>query len=158
MVVKRVSGRALHEALENSVSDLHVDGRFMQCSGLHVVADWQQQEGHRILQLSLVQSSFAPPKRIIPSQLYSVVMSSLIAAGFDGYTCFQSLETLVDKETAVTDTGLLLRIFGYDKEGLNDGNTTGIDRARRAIICGRHGLDSLPIVSPTVEAKIQFVT
>jgi UDP-sugar diphosphatase len=158
VVVKRVSGHALHEGLENSVSDLHVDGRFMQCSGLHVVADWQQQEGHRILQLSFVQSSFAPSKQIVPSQIYTVVMSSFIAAGFDGYTCFQSVETLVDKETAVTDTGLLLQIFGYDKGGLNDGNTSGIDRARRAIVCGMHGLDNLPIVSPIIEGRIRFVT
>ncbi|KAF7161052.1 hypothetical protein CNMCM5623_006729 [Aspergillus felis] len=158
LVVKRVSGHALYGALENSVSDLHVDGRFMQCSGLHIVADWQQQEGHRILQLSLMQSPSMPAKRIVPSQIYTVVMSSFIAAGFDGYTCFQSAETLVDKETAVTDTGILLQIFGYDKEGLNDGDTTGIDRARRAIVCGMHGLDNLPIVSPVVEGRIRFVT
>ncbi|GFF49434.1 hypothetical protein IFM58399_08553 [Aspergillus lentulus] len=158
VVVKRVSGHALHEALENSVSDLHVDGRFMQCSGLHVVADWQQQEGHRILQLSLMQSPFAPSKQIVPSQIYTVAMSSFIAAGFDGYTCFQSVETLVDKETAVTDTGLLLQIFGYEKEGLKDGNTTGIDRARRTLVCGMYELDGLPIVSPTIEGRILFVT
>ncbi|GIJ88231.1 hypothetical protein Asppvi_007149 [Aspergillus pseudoviridinutans] len=158
LVVKRVSGHALHGALENSVSDLHVDGRFMQCSGLHIVADWQQQEGRRILQLSLMQSPSMPAKQIVPSQIYTVVTSSFIAAGFDGYTCFQSAETLVDKETALTDTGLLLQIFGYDKEGLNDGDTTGIDRARRAIVCGMHGLDNLPIVSPVVEGRIRFVT
>ncbi|GFG05070.1 trifunctional nucleotide phosphoesterase protein YfkN [Aspergillus udagawae] len=156
LLVKQVSGHALHQALENSVSDLHVDGRFMQCSGLHIVADWQQQEGHRILQLSLMQSPSMPAKRILPSQIYTVVMSSFIAAGFDGYTCFQSAETLVDMETAVTDTGLLLQIFGYDKEGLNDGDTTGIDRARRAIVCGMHGLDNLPVVSPVVEGRIRF--
>lgn len=130
----------------------------MQCSGLHVVADWQQQEGHRILQLSLMQSPFAPSKQIVPSQIYTVAMSSFIAAGFDGYTCFQSVETLVDKETAVTDTGLLLQIFGYEKEGLKDGNTTGIDRARRTLVCGMYELDGLPIVSPTIEGRILFVT
>ncbi|RHZ55741.1 bifunctional metallophosphatase/5'-nucleotidase [Aspergillus thermomutatus] len=156
LVVKRVSGHALHAALENSISDLHVDGRFMQCSGLRILADWQHREGHRILHLSLAQTPSAPAKRIVPSQMYTVVMSSFVAAGFDGYTCFQSAETLVDKETAVTDSGLLLQVFGYEKGGLNGGDTTGIDRARRAIVCGKHGLDKLPIVSPIVEARIQL--
>jgi hypothetical protein len=86
-------------------------------------------------------------------------MSSFIAAGFDGYTCFQSAETLVDKETAVTDTALLLQIFGYDRQGSktsNEGDTAGIDRARRAIVCGLHEINKLPIVSPVIEGRIQF--
>ncbi|EAW13545.1 putative UDP-sugar hydrolase [Aspergillus clavatus NRRL 1] len=165
LVVKRVSGRSLHAALETSVSDLHVDGRFMQFAGLRVLADWSREEGRRVLELSLVTSPSAVPEPLVPSQMYTVVMSSFIAAGFDGYTCFLEEKTLVSEEAAVTDSGLLLQIFGHSKEDSNEDNTIAggealtrdIERARRAIIVGTHEPDGLPVVSPSLDGRIKFV-
>lgn len=111
-VVKRIRGSIILAALENSVSDAHTDGRFLQVSGLRVIANWRRPEGNRILEVYYHPVSGLPEK-INPERAYTIATVSFIASGFDGYHCFKDEETLVDAEGAMTDTNLVLQIFGY---------------------------------------------
>ncbi|OAQ97734.1 hypothetical protein LLEC1_00420 [Akanthomyces lecanii] len=160
-VVKRVGGRVLAQALENSVSDAHTDGRFMQLCGLSMRLDWRQPEGSRVDEILFhPQNGRAQPLEM--DRMYTVTMVDFIGSGFDGYTCFRDCETLVDTEGAITDTNLLLEIFkpskdDVDESGVADHHATGIQRARAAIVSGCHTEDALPIVSPVVEGRIRIM-
>ncbi len=160
-VVKRVSGRVLAEALENSVSDAHTDGRFLQLSGLRITMDWGFPEGRRVRKIYFdpSQGSRTP---LESQRMYTVAMVDFIGSGFDGYSCFQDAETLVDAEGGITDTNMLLQIFesggsGEGKEGIADDHRDGVKRARAAIICGYHDADGLPIISPVLEGRIHVI-
>lgn len=94
-------------------------------------------------------------------------MVSFIAAGFDGYTSFKDAETIVGEEGAMTDTGLLLKVLGYEshsegvaigeKKGGGDDVDAGVGKAREAIVVGYDGRDGLPVVGPIVDGRITFV-
>lgn len=160
-VVKRVAGRVLAEALENSVGDSHTDGRFLQLCGLSITFDWARGEGDRVLEIFF----HLPDGASIPleyNRTYTVAMVGFIGSGFDGYTCFKDCETLVDTEGAITDTNMLLEIFKSSKEEngdhpLADHHTEGIQRARKAIIQGYHDKDGLPVVAPVLETRIKII-
>ncbi|KAM3509635.1 hypothetical protein MY11210_006235 [Beauveria gryllotalpidicola] len=158
-VVKRVNGRVLSQALENSVSDAHTDGRFLQLCGLSMKLDWRRPEGSRVSELTFhPRGGKAQPLEL--DRMYTVTMVDFIGSGFDGYTCFRDCETLVDAEGAITDTNMLLEIFKMGKDDSNesrvaDRHAEGIQRARAAVISGYHGDDALPIVSPVVENRIK---
>lgn len=165
LVVKRISGRVLAVALENSVSDAHTDGRFLQLSGLGISVNWSCRQGHRVVGLYYLPSPDAAPQTLHYDQVYTVAMTNFIASGFDGYSCFQIAETLVDVEGAMTDTKLLLEIFGgaFTSRGTVDGDiadkaTAGIFRAREAIIQRWNENDGLPVVGPRLEDRIKFVS
>ena len=162
-VVKRVSGSALRSALENSVSDAHTDGRFLQVSGLRFVASWQRHEGTRVLEAwSLPNGSRQARQKIEDNKTYSIAMVSFIASGFDGYTHFRDEEALIEQEGAMTDTNLMLEIFQHNFPAENmraadDKTTRGIERARQAILVGQGSVDTLPVVAPVVDGRIRFV-
>lgn len=163
-VVKRVSGRVLAEALENSVCDSHTDGRFLQTSGLSMTVDWTSREGKRVRDIVYLSRNSAP-SLVNPETMYTVAMVDFIASGFDGYSCFRTAESLVDAEGAMTDTNLLLQVFespgaeGEDDDGspIVDENTEGIRRAQKAVILRRHPENGLPIISPCVEGRIKVI-
>ncbi|KAJ3492853.1 hypothetical protein NLG97_g5098 [Lecanicillium saksenae] len=159
-VVKRVSGRVLAKALENSVSDAHTDGRFLQLCGLSIVFDWRQPEGLRTSEI-LFHDKIGNSEPLDLDRMYTVTMVDFIGSGYDGYTCFRDCETLVDKEGAITDTNMLLEIFKMGKTSDReleqaDQHAEGIQRARAAIIYGHHGEDGLPIVNPQTEGRIKI--
>jgi 2',3'-cyclic-nucleotide 2'-phosphodiesterase (5'-nucleotidase family) len=159
-VVKRIKGDVLLDALENSVSDAHTDGRFLQFSGLRIKAAWKRQECKRILQALFVpQDHFA--EDVDPERTYTVAMVDFIASGFDGYTCFKEATSLIDEEGAMTDTNLLLTIFRPASNGdittPKDETWLGIERARATIIKDYDTLDGLPIINPAVEGRIDFL-
>lgn len=161
-VVKRLSGHMLLRSLENSVSDARTDGRFLQLSGLAIVTDFRLPEGSRILSATMVSNNHAdsdPYKGPIRMDtFYTVAMSSFIADGFDGYTLFQTEPTIVNVESAMTDTSLMLQIFKgnnhhhneIDKN--NDETGIAIDRARATVLVGSH--DGLPMIQPQVQGRI----
>lgn len=153
-VVKKVTGQQLLQALENSVCDDHVDGRFLQVSGLQVAFAWNKPEGQRLLSsLFVIRSGQAMP--LIAEQVYTVAMVDFIAAGFDGYTCFKDTPTVVDAEGAMTDTKLLMEIFSDDEDKSISADETaeGVERARSAIVHRYHD-DGLPVVKPAVDGRI----
>lgn len=161
-VVKRVYGKVLTEALENSVSDAHTDGRFLQLSGLKMSMDWECPEGNRISDVRF-HAQTGSLEKLKPDRAYTVAMVDFIGSGFDGYTCFQDSETLISAEGGITDTNLLLEIFKStesEKSGLiiEDQHTDGIRRARAAIFRGYHQNDSLPIVGPVLDGRIKLVS
>lgn len=161
-VVKRVYGKVLAHALENSVSDAHTDGRFLQLSGLSVSLDWERPEGHRISDIRFhAQTGSIDTLKL--DRAYTVAMVNFIGSGFDGYTCFLDSETLVGAEGGITDTNLLLEIFKStegEKSGhvIKDQHRDGIRRARAAIFRGYHQNDSLPVVGPVLEGRIEVVS
>ncbi|KAM3432851.1 hypothetical protein NHJ13734_006702 [Beauveria thailandica] len=158
-VVKRVNGRVLLQALENSVSDAHTDGRFLQLCGLSMKLDWRRLEGSRVSEVTFhPRGGKCQPLDL--DRMYTVTMVDFIGSGFDGYTCFRDCETLVDAEGAITDTNMLLEIFKMSKDDANqsrvaDQHEEGIRRARAAVISGYHSEDGLPIVSPVLENRIR---
>lgn len=94
-------------------------------------------------------------------------MVSFIAAGFDGYSSFQRAETIIGEEGAMTDTGLLLKVLGYEshsegfrveeKQGEGDDVDLGVGRARAAIVVGYDERDGLPVVGPVMDGRIKFI-
>ncbi|KJZ77718.1 hypothetical protein HIM_02895 [Hirsutella minnesotensis 3608] len=164
LVVKRVSGSALSEAFENSVSDAHMDGRFLQLSGVHMTADWSHREGSRVTSMTYLPTD-GPSEPIDPDRMYSVAMVDFIALGFDGYSCFREAETLVEAEGAMTDTNLLLQVFGgalskqeadITDADFDDDTAGGISRAKSAVIHRWHEVSKLPVIKPSIEGRIQF--
>ncbi|KAK3191172.1 hypothetical protein K4F52_002758 [Lecanicillium sp. MT-2017a] len=158
-VVKRVRGRVLAEALENSVSDAHTDGRFLQLCGIHINLDWKRPEGQRVSGITFHEHD-AAAKPLELDHMYTIAMVDFIGSGFDGYTCFKDCETLVDAEGAITDTNMILEIFKSRKDErdgreIADQHTDGIHRARAAIIRKHHGDSGLPIVSPQLEGRVK---
>ncbi|KAH7906966.1 Metallo-dependent phosphatase [Hygrophoropsis aurantiaca] len=149
-VVKRLTGRVLLRALENSVSDSRTDGRFLQLSGLSILVDLRRPEGARILRATLGSGQRV---RSDDQTSYTVTMVGFIAEGFDGYVDFKEMETLVDVEGAMTDTSLMLQVLRRDSDEVDETDAM-IDRARRTIIVGEK--EGLPLVNPKVEGRIQF--
>jgi UDP-sugar diphosphatase len=141
--------------MENSIGDMHMDGRFLQVAGLRMVATWQRKPEHRVLEIFLDRPGAAPQK-LDPSRVYTVALPKFIGDGFDGYTSFPAEETIVDEETAITDTGLMLQIFGQKAEERCDDHELGIQRAQAVTIVGTAS-DGLPIVNPVVDGRIRFI-
>ncbi|KAL1965242.1 hypothetical protein VTN77DRAFT_5996 [Rasamsonia byssochlamydoides] len=175
-IAKQVYSNVLLDALENSLSDMHTDGRFLRRSGLRLVASWGRPQGSRILDAWFVPSSPSTPstaQQKIDSTMMHIAMAAFIALGFDGYTCFQNEETLIAEQSAMTDTSLL-RIFGSTNTTNTDINNDddrdpscymyngpskdripcpaidrAVNRAHRAIVLGYNDRNHLPIVGPS---------
>jgi 2',3'-cyclic-nucleotide 2'-phosphodiesterase (5'-nucleotidase family) len=164
LVVKRISGRNLAAALENSVSDAHTDGRFLCLSGLRTLVHWICPEGQRIKDIHFLPGNGRGVESLDRNRFYTVAMSSFISSGFDGYTCLTDAEIIVDVEGAMTDTDLMLQVFkGALKPGetnareVADKTTAGLARAREAVIKRWHEGDRLPIVGPVLDRRVRAV-
>lgn len=152
-VVKHVKEETLYTALENSISDAHTDGRFLQVSGLRLLASWQKPEGDRLLDVQIQNKSRGRGS-------YRIAMPSFVASGFDGYGCFKRLQVL--KGTgAVTDTSLMVNIFQdsmLENEGLLETTVEqGIKRARGAVVIGPDPVHGVPQIRPFTDGRITFV-
>ncbi|KAL4808426.1 Metallo-dependent phosphatase-like protein [Aspergillus unguis] len=154
LVVKRVTGEVVRLALENSISDMHTDGRFLQISGLHMTANWQLPEWSRIVDVLIERHDGLEP--LDPASAYTVALPAFIAAGFDGFSWFPEMETVVGEEVGMTDAGLLLAILDREAEEDAGAHVSGIERARAVTVVGYHPSDSLPIVRPVVDGRIRF--
>ncbi|KAJ2906404.1 5'-nucleotidase [Zalerion maritima] len=165
IVVKKLPGKILREALENSFSDRHLDGRFLQISGLSVIVSWGCPEGQRVKEAWWSPSGVDGEKRPLEGdRWYDVAMTQFIADGFDGYTCFKDGETVLDAEGAMTDTELLLEVLGRGVEAEGDlrhkGNEgdkaeEGVRRSRAAVLKGYSDEHGLPVVEPVVDGRIR---
>lgn len=91
-VVKiEVSGHALLEALENSVSQVESGaGRFAQVSGIQYSYDLDQPAGSRIVEATINGEA------IVESETYTLATVDFIAEGGDGYESFKGSTYLID--------------------------------------------------------------
>jgi len=86
LVVFRISGQEILEALEYGLSDLSGDGgQFPQVSGLHLFYDPGAPSGRRI------KEAWILGKPLEPFAYYRLATIDFLAAGGDGYTLFKKL-------------------------------------------------------------------
>ncbi|KAL5048888.1 hypothetical protein BDW71DRAFT_205118 [Aspergillus fruticulosus] len=156
ILIKQLPGSIIRLALENSLSDMHTDGRFLQVSGLRVMASWHRPEWSRVVDVSF-QRPDGGLEPLDPDRTYTVAMPSFIAQGYDGFSWFAQLESIVSEEVAITEVDLLLAIFGHEESSDGDMLAICIKRARAVTVVGQNPSDSLPIVKPVVEDRIRFV-
>ncbi|KAK7455107.1 hypothetical protein VKT23_010978 [Stygiomarasmius scandens] len=175
LLVKRLPSHILYEALENSFSDARTDGRFLQLSGIKVNVDLTKREGQRVLSAFVRDNGqyIRIGREKEDERKFTVVMTSFIAEGFDGFNCLQhpEVEEIVGKEGAMTDTGILLDVFqarGQEEEVREKLGEEGDEgdlrraRAREAVLVSsgeKDGLEfnELPVVDPKIEGRILYV-
>lgn len=91
LTVISVSGKQVLEALEQGLSGLDLlRGTFPQVSGMRVKFDSTAPAGNR------VQSVHIGDAKIDPAKRYILATTDYLAAGGDGYTALQTLETDTD--------------------------------------------------------------
>ena len=89
-VVTEVSGKAVHDALENGFSQVEQGaGRFPQVSGLVVVADLKQPPGSRVVSITVGD------KPLDPTATYKVATNDFMLNGGDGYTALGTGKVLI---------------------------------------------------------------
>uniref|UniRef100_A0A1A9X3Q6 5'-Nucleotidase C-terminal domain-containing protein n=1 Tax=Glossina brevipalpis TaxID=37001 RepID=A0A1A9X3Q6_9MUSC len=96
LVLIEITGRCLHEALENSVSCYpKLEGRFPQVSGVTFAFDPSKPPGHRIdPQLIQVADEY-----LNMEQTYKACVKSYIYNGCDGFTMFKEAKVLMDDDS-----------------------------------------------------------
>ncbi|KAK4175355.1 5'-nucleotidase [Triangularia setosa] len=117
IVLKLVTGQAIKAALENSVSNRHADGRFLQLGGLRLNASRSRPEGERIVSARWVLQEHANGTRIEEDirdeEYYTVAMTEWLANGWGGFSMLRKGQLLRGGETpGMTDTDLFFKTFG----------------------------------------------
>jgi 5'-nucleotidase len=112
VVVIKVSGKAIVEALENGVSTYPaLEGRFPQVSGISFTFNPALPKGQRIVQCAV------DSKPVDPKKLYKLTTRGYMARGKDGYTSLliQSeggeAEEIVDEENGVLISTIVRQFF-----------------------------------------------
>ncbi|KNC96618.1 uncharacterized protein SPPG_08200 [Spizellomyces punctatus DAOM BR117] len=146
-VVKRISGRDLLTALENSVGDSRMDGRFLQLSGLQIIVDLSRPEEQRIVSAFYYTDGLREP--VDPSKEYDVAMVNFIADGYDGYDAFCKSDHVIGPEAGITETAMLIETFDVSGDFSERGA-----RARNKVVIEYR--DGLPVVAPTLDNRIVF--
>ena len=183
LVVKLVSGRELLAALENSLSNRHADGRFLQLAGLRIQASWQRPQGQRVISANwtldlLDGTEIREP--VYPEQEYMVAMTEWLADGWGGYDMLRGSPVVRGgPEVGITDTDLLLSTFAewdeaderwlrsdkgesavgeylYDDEQLTP-RLYNLRNVRARIVYDQPEGSRLPGVWPRVDGRIKFV-
>ncbi|XP_021696045.1 uncharacterized protein LOC5575910 isoform X2 [Aedes aegypti] len=97
LIVLEVTGKVLHEALENSVSTYpKLEGRFPQIAGMSFAFDPTQPPGRRV-EPRLVRIG---DEWLKMDQTYTLCVKSYIYGGCDGYTMFKGCKVLMDDDAA----------------------------------------------------------
>lgn len=92
LIVISVTGKILHEALENSVSGYpKLEGRFPQVSGVTFAFDPRKPVGNRV-DYRLVQIG---DEWLKLNQSYSLCIKSYMHGGCDGFTMFKNCKMIV---------------------------------------------------------------
>lgn len=104
IVVLTLLGGALHDALENGVSQVEaLGGRFPQISGLRMVVNPGGDPGSRIESIDVwdaVRGAYIP---MDPRRAYVVATNDFLADGGDGFAAFALAATRVDTGWLVSD-------------------------------------------------------
>lgn len=96
VVLLRLSGRVLIDALENGVSQIEEgDGRFPYLAGMTATYNPRAPVGARVSDL-LIQGM-----PVDPARLYLLATTDFIAAGRDGYVMFADAHRVVDERSAL---------------------------------------------------------
>ncbi|KAJ1928719.1 hypothetical protein IWQ60_001819 [Tieghemiomyces parasiticus] len=125
MVVVRLSGDQLRQALENGVSKYPAqEGRFPQISGMRIQFDPRLPPGARIVDVQILvpgtTTALAPgdgPAKspqyvpLDPQTMYNVATREYMADGHDGYDVLKEGERVVDDESGVLISALFRRYF-----------------------------------------------
>ncbi|XP_053156537.1 snake venom 5'-nucleotidase-like isoform X2 [Hemicordylus capensis] len=108
LLVVRVTGKQLLEALENGVYRYPaLDGRFPQVAGIEFWFDPNAAPGHRILRDSVkIQGQYLKENRI-----YQLAIKEYLANGKDGYIMLQNCPRMFDIETAQTLSTVVINHF-----------------------------------------------
>lgn len=113
-VVLMITGKQLHEALENSVSQYPaLEGRFSQVSGIKFSFDPRKPPGSRV-DPAHVYCKNAEGRRepVNMSKEYKCVLKSFIAEGKDGFDCFAQREnTIIARSTEEQSISTLVRNY-----------------------------------------------
>ncbi|KAK4657545.1 hypothetical protein QC762_213795 [Podospora pseudocomata] len=117
LVLKLITGKAMRAALENSVSERHADGRFLQIGGLRVNASLARPEGDRIFSAKWVLQEHVNGTRIEEhirdEKNYTVAMTEWLANGWGGFSMLRKEQSLREGEAeGMTDTDLFFKAFG----------------------------------------------
>ncbi|XP_071958533.1 uncharacterized protein [Antedon mediterranea] len=98
IVVLKVTGMQIWQALENSVSQYpKKEGRFPQVAGMKFGFDPTGLPGQRVDPLSIIVS-VEGESRLLPNKVYRFCTKDYIAKGKDGYSVLKNCEYLVDEE------------------------------------------------------------
>ncbi|KAK3995698.1 5'-nucleotidase [Cladorrhinum sp. PSN332] len=185
LVMKLIKGEALLAALENSLSNRHADGRFLQISGLKLEASWQRPQGSRLISASwifdLLNGGGKIEEPIYPDQTYMVAMTEWMANGWGGYKMLADDARWLRNGSAVgiTDTDLMLSTFAgwgqddekwfwSDKDGediawyFDGGNKMPVReyqlrQVRSKVVKHLETEHALPQVKPEVDGRMAFV-
>ena len=92
--VVTISGKVLKEMFEHSISKFdpseeHLEGRFLQVSGIRVTYDWTQPVGSRVLELKArCGSDCLVPRydRVDDHKNYTIISTNYLLDGGDGYS------------------------------------------------------------------------
>jgi 5'-nucleotidase / UDP-sugar diphosphatase len=94
-VVTELSGKAIHDALENGFSQVEkAAGRFPQISGMTVVADLKQPPGSRVVSVMVGDTP------LDPNGTYKVATNDYMLKGGDGYTALGTGKVLINPSAA----------------------------------------------------------
>lgn len=180
--MKLVSGKALLAALENSLSNRHADGRFLQFAGLRMEASWQRPQGRRVISANwtldlLDGTEIREP--VYPEQQYMIAMTEWMANGWGGYGMLRDSPVVRGgPEVGITDTDLLLSTFAEWEEAddrwlRSDKGESAIGEylydeqlsprlynlrnVRTRVVCDQAEGSRLPGVWPRADGRIKFV-
>lgn len=157
LVVLKMTGEKVIEALENSVSQYpKFEGRFLQVSGLRFSFDPEQPAGQRICRDTVLVHDNIP---LNLEHEYSVVVKEYMARGKDGYNMLVSCPVKVDAE----DGPVLLSIVENHFESIRiyKGKRKSISGHRQSITV-RHDEQQTFMekqrsrLSPQVEGRIRL--
>ncbi|KAK4200902.1 hypothetical protein QBC40DRAFT_348234 [Triangularia verruculosa] len=142
LVLKLITGKAIKAALENSLSNRHADGRFLQLGGLRVNASRSRPEGERVISARWVLQEHANGTRIEEDirdeEHYTVAMTEWLANGWGGFSMLRKGQLLRGGEAqSMTDTDLIFKTFGEWSE---------VDNAFISVVTGRKKQKKVPVV------------
>ncbi|XP_077528277.1 protein 5NUC-like [Haemaphysalis longicornis] len=114
LVVMNMTGRHLRAMFEYSVNNFtwepDLDGKFLQVSGARVVYNFSFPNGCRVVSLQILCANCSVPvyEDVVDGKAYSIVTTSFLAYGGDGYT-FE--ESVTKKTEGVSATDVFVKYF-----------------------------------------------
>jgi hypothetical protein len=161
--IKLLAGRDLRHILEVSVSENSPEGKFLQISGVSFEVNKKRQPGCRVSKIQLLtpidqqrgeqdRHQAGPSVAIHSDRLYTAVLPSFLARGYDGYDAIRDLPTVHRKglDERMTHAELMLRVLGHTitrKGHCFDSDLNTDDSSDRSTVGGSSGTPHLELDS-----------